>query len=267
MLTEARRIGYLRSLRNAAKEAWSLRAQLRRGGFRSKAGRRAFTRLTDMDFMGYRTIRWDDPLFWGVLAATPRWESTEERCLSRMFEHAKPAQQAQVIARAETLCENTDPSRARVLGELCLRRGADEPAARLLKDAVARLPVGKQRGSAEFALFRAYLNLGQGAEAEEELPAAMRQFLSRDSHGAQLEKAPEWMAQTALLLARAGDEARAMGLWRRVANIDAAYLGPLPQLAQAGLREDLRRFYAEWQRADPASWVPAEALKQLSAAK
>ena len=249
-------VWFLRDRKSMAEAAALLRRELGQARPESETRRRALLRLVEIDYAGHATIDPRDDLLWGVLAATPRWDHSEQRCLVRMMENGTVADREAVMARAERLCANADPSRAKTIGCLCSRYSADERALPLLHDAVARLSDDRERGWAALELFQAYLDLARAAEAEAHFPSAMAEIDPRS--------VPELLSRMALVAAKQGDTARAFQVWRRVANVDATEMDTLSAIANAGLKEDLRRFYETWQKSDRASWVPGEALSLLS---
>jgi hypothetical protein len=126
----------------------------------------------------------------------------------------------------------------------------------LLRDAAARLTDEYERDVANAALLRAYISLGYAAEADAQLQFAIR-LLSRD-------ELPDYISQIAVVAAKSGDGEHAMRLWRQVANTDATFVLPVRNLAAAGLKDELERFYRDQQAADPDSWVPPAMLYRLS---
>jgi len=255
-------VRYLRSQQQWPDLERLLRAELQQGPYGCDTRELALSMLLHLAPQGYATITHDDEVMWKTLAINKRWESTESSLLDRMLRRCASAQKNAAVSRAEKLCVGTDPSRAVVLGGLFSRYGLYHRAVALLRHAVARLAAPERRSErerAEWALFDAYLNLGRPAEAES-LFATVGPRL-----GAQEEEAAAQLARIAVAAAKVGDTRRAMRLWRQVTRLDATAMHGLSELANAGLREELRRFYEEWRRKDPKSWVPSAALKRIKA--
>jgi tetratricopeptide (TPR) repeat protein len=211
-----------------------------------------------------RSFSADDELLWDVLSKNAQWEGTEQNCLRDMMQitYGPPAvtekqtpRKIRVIQRAEALCQDTDPSRSAALAWLCAAYGCPERAIPLYKDAARRLSDRQTRSEASFHLVELYIKGGDAAGADQHLVEAL--------HYRSLSSPPALIAQVAVLAAKSGDKERAMRLWKRLVNIDATFVLPVRELAQAGLIEELRSFYQEQEKLDPQSWVPAAMLDRL----
>ena len=193
------------------------------------------------------------------------WGNTENQLLLRMVEKVPSDQRDGFWQKAEKLTRDTDPRRAKVLGEVMNQMHESARAIPLLKDAVARLalyPYNKYN-DLEFArlhLFEAYIDSGDWREAERIWPEA-RQVLSGDRWNSKY-------GEIVLAAAKDGDRDDALRMWKQWANADlASSLGNLKKLCDAGLREPLREYYAGIGKRLPASWVPVQAMEILSSTK
>lgn len=231
-------------------------ALLRREMAEAPAGALSATRAAHLlAFEFEKRLRVDDDVPWTWLASRPKWDYTEERLLWRLLENAPREQLEQPFARAEKLAAGADPTRAYTLGWIENRMHFPQRSLPLLEDAVRRAPDAEFKGKAGFALFESCLDTGDWRRAEANFPDAAARLTANE--------APDWLAKIAVLAARAGAKADAMRLWRRVANIDLTATRTLPDLAKAGLRDDLAAFYREMQAALPASRIPPQALAAL----
>jgi tetratricopeptide (TPR) repeat protein len=212
-----------------------------------------------------RVIDPDDALLWACLEKLPAWDNTEEQLLRRMIEKVPSDQRDAFWQKAEKLTRGTDPRRAKVLGEVMKQMHEPARAIPLLKDAVARLALAPNNnhndlGYARLHLFEAFMDSGDWREAERIWPEA-RQLLSDDQWSSRY-------VQIALAAVKDGDRDDALRMWKRWANADlASSLGDLKKLADAGLREPLRDYYAGIAKRLPASWVPVRAKEVLSSTK
>jgi tetratricopeptide (TPR) repeat protein len=248
-----RYVWYLRREGAFGDAAGVLRSELGQAPAGSELARRAMWLLSDMDGNRQYTIEPGDELLWSALASMAVWDRAEARVLSCMVAKAGREGRDEVIGRAEGLCRGAHPSRAQQLGEVC-RRVAPERAVVLLRDAEARLEDEQERGWLSALLFDVYVELGWVEEAERQFAVALPRWAL---------EGPAQLARVAQVAAEKGDDAGAMRLWRRVANMDGTYLEPLPKLEESGLRERLRGFYEEWRESDPESWIPEAALGLL----
>jgi tetratricopeptide (TPR) repeat protein len=240
-----------------------LRTESGRQGLTGDARQLALGLLLEHCYWRYhrsgKQIAGDDALVWDTLSQKIRWGQGERDCLASMLGgsgETRPPETSAVMERAEKLCQGADPSRAATLGQICIQHGYPERAVPLLRDAAARLTDEYERDVANAALLRAYISLGYAAEADAQLQFAIR-LLSRD-------ELPDYISQIAVVAAKSGDGEHAMRLWRQVANTDATFVLPVRNLAAAGLKDELERFYRDQQAADPDSWVPPAMLYRLS---
>jgi hypothetical protein len=67
----------------------------------------------------------------------------------------------------------------------------------------------------------------------------------------------------AIAAAKVGAKTDAMRLCNRVANINPSQLDGLADLVEAGLRNELKKFYRKMQKEMPSSEIPAKALMAL----
>jgi hypothetical protein len=197
----------------------------------------------------------NDDRLWAYLSARKQWGFTEERLLGHMIRNSPPAERNRYWPRAEQLAAHADPTRAQILGGVMTNNEAWERAIPWLKDAVGRLSESEAKESTTLALFGAYLQLGDWEAAEAIWPGARRRLTPSET--------AERLGRIALAAAKAGALDDALRLWRVKANLDRGHFLHLKDLAQFGLKEQLRSFYQQLGRDNPASWTPKAALRLL----
>jgi tetratricopeptide (TPR) repeat protein len=222
----------------------------------------------------------DDELLWTVITQKARWNYDEGRILSEMLVVEEPGkkifaapaagkplvlpkpaapqhtpQQVAVVERAEKLSEGADPSRAEVLGEVCMQRGFPEKAIALFIQALPQEPDKYIQQDIRRKLFDLYINQGAPQSAEGYLPETTKEVAAAAllSDYASLAKA---FAPT--------NSERAMYYWRKVNNIDATYIYPIGAMSRTSTVSDLRKFYQAQRISDPQSWVTHVVLEKLN---
>jgi hypothetical protein len=196
----------------------------------------------------------EDEALWKWLEVNPiwHWRGPAPRLLEFLFK----AGGSKAINRAEALARNAHPSRVAEIGLALAELEQHTRSLAFLREGERLLVDDYRRESIKTALYRAYLGIGDWRTAEARLPRP-QYFLPADLH--------ETYAQLALIAARRGDRADAVRLWKRAANLEPAKTEHLAELAEKGLGEDIRAFYAEFQKALPGSPLPGKVLAVLQA--
>lgn len=206
-----------------------------------------------------KLIRGDDERLWAFFKAQKDWNDTE-RVMLQMIGNTAPEEYEPIWKKGEDLARGADPSRAYVLGWLMRYAGGSKLKPRAihwLQDALARQTVADQREKTAFALFNAAIEIDDWQLAEQTWPMAKRHVGGDD--------AMSCMGQLAVAAANAKVQDVAMKHWASIANIDRWELRYLDEMIKAGLRDQLIAFYQQMTHDDPASEVPAEALRKLKA--
>ena len=200
-------------------------------------------------------MRVDDEVLWEWLANRPEWNTTEKRMLWRMLENAEQDKLDRHFSRAEALVQGAHASRARALGWILNRMSFPKRSIPLLKYAIENAPENDLAERARFTLLESYLDMDDWKHAEAIFPQARRRLTPREL--------PEWYARVAVAAAKAGATDDAMRIWRRVANVDLSTTHGLTALVNAGLRDELKRFYSEMHEQLPSSEIPPRILATL----
>lgn len=245
-------VGFLARQKRTDEAVALLRKEMEQAPAASESSARA-ANLLAFDFE--KQVTADDEVLWHWLEGRPKWEHTEERLLWRMLEKADRSDLDRHFTRAERLAFENHVSRASALGWIMNRMDFAARSIPLLRYAVDNADDQKLTESARFTLFESYLDTEDWKNAEQVFSAAGDRLTYTEL--------PEWYARIAVLAARAGAKGDAMRMWRQIANLSPVYLDCLPDLARAGLRDELREFYQEMRKAMPSSVVPARALRIL----
>jgi len=196
-----------------------------------------------------------DPVLWRYLERRKEWDHAEEKLLWKMLERTLEAGRGAAFKSATALARGQHPTRAKNLGWILTRMNEPNRAIPLIEDAVARLTEKDDLRSARFNLLEAYLDTNRWREAEALFPHAAEQLGPKEL--------VEWHQRLAIVTARAGAKKDAMRIWKRVAKVDPADLRSLTELADEGLRDELRAYYRALAARDPKSWIPGRALELL----
>jgi len=210
-------------------------------------------RLLAFDFE--KQLSADDAVLWTWLGNRAKWEHTEERLLWRMLERAEPGEIDKHFIRAEELARRGHPSRAGTLGWIMNRMHFPKRSIALLKYAVANADKRELKERYQFTLFESYLDTGDWKRAEQVFPQAAIRLTPKEL--------PDWYSRIAVKAAKAGAKTDAMRIWRRVANLSPSHIDGLEELAEAGLRDELKDFYLEMRKKIPSSEAPARAQRAL----
>ena len=229
-----------------------LRKEIEQAPATSQSAKSA-ARLLAFDFE--KQVSADDAVLWNWLGNRPKWEHIEERLLWRMLERAKPDEMDKHFIRAEELARRGHPSRAGTLGWIMNHMHFPKRSIALLEYAVANADEKELRESSQFTLFGSYLDTGDWKRAEQVFPQAARRLTPKEL--------PDWYSRIAVTAAKAGAKTDAMRIWRRVANLSPSHIDGLEDLAEAGLRDELKGFYREMQKKIPSSEVPVRAQTAL----
>jgi hypothetical protein len=228
-----------------------LRKEIEQAPTTPKSAERAVSLLA-YDF--YQGISIDDAVLWNWLENRPKWGSTEGRLLERMLVSAYPNFDKHFI-RAEKAALGKDPSRAYMLGCIMNRLHFPKRAIPLLKYAIERSHGKEQKKWAALALLKSYLDMGDWKQAEAIFPDAAKSISSNEL--------PEWYSRVAVAAAKTGAKTDAMRIWSQAANLSPSQIYGLEDMAEAGLRNELKDFYSEMQKKMPSSYAPAKALMEL----
>ena len=225
-------------------------------------------RLLAYDFEKFPSV--NKEVLWTWLEKRIKWEYPEERLLWQMLENAIPTEKRNPseilgnadsemldkhLSRAEKLAFNNDPTRANTLGWIENRMGFQKRSITLLKHAYENAEDEELKEKAAFTLLESYLDIGDWENAEKIFPDASERLTPSEL--------PDWYSRVAIAAAKARAYGDAIRLWGRVANLYPAMIGWLDELAETGLKDELKDFYRQMQQKMPSSEVPTKALMIL----
>ena len=125
----------------------------------------------------------------------------------------------------------------------------------LLKYAVENSHDKERKKWASLTLLKSYLDIGDWKHAEAIFPDAAKCY--------RWHELSEWYSRVAVAAAKAGAKTDAMRIWSQAANRCPSQIDGLEDLAEAGLRNELKDFYREMRKKMPSSYAPAQALMAL----
>jgi hypothetical protein len=218
-------------------------------------------------------LRFDSEWVWKELERRADWEPATD-LLEQLFESERWDERDPVIRRALALMSEGD--RRRVLPVARALRGEtnyEATTVALYKRALAESPgpvepylVKEVAAAVRTALYEQYSReIAQDDwRRAERTWAELFQHSTSTGSGTLTSIAPPYV-QFAVAAARRDDRADALRFWRAAANLDRTEgLAHLESFPLNRYRDELKEFYARMAERDPASWVPATALKKLS---
>ena len=201
-------------------------------------------------------ITYNDERIWNYLAEREKWGYSEEHIFRKLLgQNPSPVAKDYVWQSGEKLAKGNDPSRSATLAWMMSRTASSERAIPLLEIACTKIQDKDELQRAKFTLFEAFLDTKKW-QAAEKMWTGVRERLTPNEQ-------PSWMARIALCAAKAGAKQDALRLWKAKDQIDPGNLGLLDELAKAGLKPELVRYYEEMKRNNKISSVPEAALKSL----
>jgi|GEM_PF-1793257 len=188
-----------------------------------------------------------EPILWKWIASRPKWDHPEERLVWRMLEAVPAESQDEYFTRAEKLAmkDGADATRAATLGWILNRMGQATRSLVPLKHAVETAENDELRQSAGFTLFETYLDLKDWQAAESMYELAEERLTPSEDY--------EWLGRIAIIAAEKGAKKDAMRIFRHTINCNLRYRRLANDLAELGLEEEVRAFYAEVQRRLPTA--------------
>lgn len=214
----------------------------------------AHSLASDFGKEGKELLRPGDEVPWTWLAARKDWSYGGERLLRGMAESAAPEEKAAFWTRAEGLVLH-DPKRGAILGWVMENQHELERAKAVLSRVLKELPGGEERESAAWTLFGLYLEQNDWQNAD-----ALWNEASRRLSYEEISKHLGTMADAA---ARSGYPKEAMKFWARAMNYDRWNPSTQKDLLRAGLKKDLRAYYQDLLKKEPACVVAREQLAAL----
>ena len=211
---------------------------------------------------GKQQLTIDHAVLWTWLGARSPWDDDiEGNLLEAMLSNGNPNEVEQALTRAERLAMGVDPSRALVLGSLENKMAFPRRSIPLLEYAIKTFRDKNDQVHALNVLIDSCLDMDDWQQTQRAIQQ-IGQLYPVDVYTDGL-ALPLWNSRAAVLAAKAGDKAAAMRLWRQVANLDLTATGPVAELSQAGLKDELVQFYREMQTTFPQSEVPPKVLESL----
>jgi hypothetical protein len=219
-----------------------------------------------------KELRFDTEWVWKELERRADWEPAMH-LLEQLVESERWDERSPVVSRALALVSESDRGRVLPLARALHRANQGAAAVPLFKRALAEAP-GPVDASLEKEVLEATRDaLHQQFNAEiaqddwrraEQTWAELHQLATSTGAGT-LNSTASVHVQLAVAAARRDDRADALRFWRAAANLDRTEgLGQLGSFPLNRYRDELREFYTRMADRDPASWVPATALKHLS---
>jgi hypothetical protein len=222
----------------------------------SKCASRAIDCLAEIDSSQDdkrpRLFRDDDERLWAIFKAQKIWDGLP---LGLMIKNAPSTRQESNWKRLEDLARGADPSRAYTLGCVMGGYALNRRAISWLKDAMTRQTVAADREKAALRLFEVAIAIDDWQLATQTWPIASRCLVGGEPI--------HYLDELAVATARAKAPDAAMKQWAAIANLDRWEMRDLDEMIKAGMRDRLVAFYQQMAHDDPASEVPAEALRKL----
>lgn len=210
------------------------------------------TEILRMIVRSDRPINPEDSSLWSHLENKEEWGHAEELLLKIMVHGALGKKKMHLIERAEKLAVSGKFGRKSVVGGALAEVGIFDRAIPLLEDALRENMNTEYRSGVAFTLFRACLAAGKWQKAEAVFGDVKPAL---DASGIR-----EQMGIIAIIAARSGAQDDALRIWRERAALDAGDLRGLEDLAKAGLRESLRKYYQDIKNKEPQNKIADKAL-------
>jgi tetratricopeptide (TPR) repeat protein len=200
-------------------------------------------------------FRDDDERLWALFKAQKVWDDSLP--LGLMIKNAPSTRQESNWKRLEDLAKGADPSRAYRLGCVMGEYKLNHRAISWLRDAMTRQSVPADREKAALRLFEVAIAIDDWQLATQTWPVASRCLVGGEPI--------HYLDELAVAAARAKAPDAAMKQWAAIANLNRWEMRDLDEMIKAGMRDRLIAFYQQMAHDDPASEVPAEALRKLKA--
>lgn len=210
------------------------------------------TEILRMIVRSDRPINPEDTSLWAHLENTEEWGYPEELLLKIMVHGALGKKKMHLIERAEKLAASGKFGRKSVVGGALAEVGILDRAIPLLEEALRENMNTEYRSGVALTLYRACLAAGKWQKAEAVFGDVKPAL---DASGIR-----EQMGIIAIVAARSGAHEDALRIWRERAALDAGDLRGLEDLAKAGLREHLRKYYQDIKSKEPQNKIADKAL-------
>ena len=213
------------------------------------------TEIMQMIVRSYSQLNPEDPAFWEHLEKKEEWGHAEDVLLIAMIRGALAKRNMPLIERFEKLADSDKFGRKPVIGGALAEVGMPDRAIPILEKALQENKNTEYRTGVAYTLFQACLAAGKWQKAEivfEDVKSALDAKSIQDQMGI-----------IALVAAKAGALDDAMRLWRRRAAFDAGDLRGLDDLAKAGLRGHLQKYYRDLKKNEPHNKIADKALDIL----
>lgn len=213
------------------------------------------TEILHMILRSNRQINPEEPALWEHLEKKEEWGHAEEVLLKIMIHGALAKKNLPLIDRAEKLAASDKFGRKSVVGGALAEVGMVDRAIPILEKALQENKDTEYRSGVAFTLFRACLAAGKWQRAE--------RIFDDVKPALDAKSIREQMGIIALVAAKAGAQEDAMRIWRERAALDSGDLHGLDDLAKAGLREHLQKYYRKLKEKEPQNKVADKALDIL----